>query len=78
MSKMSLSPDGLGLLFDSSCTGTEPNSSELMCHVQMKEKRSLPVAFGYFLSCLHLKQQTTAQLKPEQLPLPGFHPRWLP
>lgn len=76
--QMSLSPDGLGLLFDQVVTGTEPNSSEINVP-RTDEGEAIATSRLWLLPFMPaFEQQTTAQLKPEQLPLPGFHPRWLP
>lgn len=76
--QMSLSPDGLGLLFDQVVTGTESNSSGVNVP-RTDEGEAIATSRLWLLPLMPAsEQQTTAQLKPEQLPLPGFHPRWLP
>ena len=73
--QMSLSPDGLALLFDQ--IGTRPPEAT----DTLRSNDGQAIATG-LLWMLPLGDRVTTstdspQLKPEQL-LPGFHPRWLP
>jgi hypothetical protein len=72
--QMSLSPDGLALLFDQLVT-QPPTATDTL-----RTNGGQAIATG-ILWLLPLTDTTTsntsAQLQPEQL-LPGFHPRWLP
>ncbi len=72
--QMSLSPDGLALLFDQ--IGTRPPAPT----DTLRANDGQAIAAG-MLWLLPLVDTTSAtpptQVKPEQL-LPGFHPRWLP
>jgi hypothetical protein len=72
--QISISPDGLALLFDQ--IGTKPPSAS----DTMRTNDGQAIATG-LLWLLPLVQNTSAnaptQLQPEQL-LPGFHPQWVP
>jgi len=72
--QMSLSPDGLALLFDQ--IGTRPPTAT----DTLRSNDGQAIATG-MLWMLPLVEDTSStpppQIKPEQL-LPGFHPRWLP
>ncbi len=72
--QISISPDGLALLFDQ--IGTKPPSAS----DTMRTNDGQSIATG-LLWLLPLVQNTSAnaptQLQPEQL-LPGFHPQWVP
>ncbi len=89
--QMSLSPDGLALLFDQVVT-TSLNSSALNTPLT-DEGEAIATSRLWLLPLLPVtsvgetpngKQAASnlrslpPQLQPQQLPLPGFHPRWLP
>jgi hypothetical protein len=75
--QMSLSPDGLGLLFDQVVTTTAQPS-----HANLPRTNDGEAIATSQLWLLPLSAEVDAgiptQLRPEQLPLPGFRPRWLP
>jgi dipeptidyl aminopeptidase/acylaminoacyl peptidase len=71
--EMSLSPDGLGLLFDE--VEAVVNTSITLPPNTLKTDDGEAIA-NSSLWLLPISDQTTD--KPEQLPLVGFHPRWLP
>ena len=75
--QISLSPDGLALLFDQVVTTTKP---EMANGLQTNEGEVIATGRLWLLPLLPAtsSEATLAQLQPEQLPLPGFHPRWLP
>jgi Tol biopolymer transport system component len=75
---MSISPDNLGLLFDqvvpiADTTAVLPNDT-------LKTDDGQPIASSsvWFLPLLPFAEITPTNIKPEQLPLPGFNPCWLP
>jgi len=70
--EMSLSPDGLGLLFDE--VEAVVNTSITLPPNTLKTDDGEAIA-NSSLWLLPISDQTTD--KPEQLPLVGFHPRWL-
>lgn len=73
--QMSLSPDGLGLLFDQ--VTTTPESTESLPRTD--EGEAIATSHLWLLPLpANVDLSNNAQLQPEQLPLPGFHPRWLP
>ncbi|BAZ13443.1 hypothetical protein NIES4071_52820 [Calothrix sp. NIES-4071] len=75
--QMSLAPDGLGLLFDQvvsqdpsvpASSSLKTSSGEAISSSSLWLMPLLPVA----------DTSNAAEVKPEQLPLGGFYPRWLP
>jgi hypothetical protein len=73
--QMNLSPDGLGLLFDQVIPQTDSTSSANTPTTDDGE----PIATSHlWLLPLLTISDTVTELKPEQLPMSGFHPRWLP
>jgi hypothetical protein len=74
--QMSLAPDGLGLLFDQivETSSAQPNSNS----VQTENGQAIATSRLWFLP-LVLNPDGTSQLaQPQELPLPGLRPRWLP
>lgn len=72
--QMSLSPDGLALLFDQ--IGTRPSTATDT--LRSGDGQAIATGFLWMLPLVDATSSTPPlQLKPEQL-LPGFHPRWLP
>lgn len=70
--QMSVSPDGLALLFDQIVTSPQaPKGAGLTTD------EGQPILTSR-LWLLPIVSDPTAKMQPEQLPLPGFHPRWLP
>jgi hypothetical protein len=71
--QMSLSPDGLALLFDQLVTRPPAASDNL----RTNEGQAIATGLLWLLPLVETTPgNTTAQVQPEQL-LPGFHPRWL-
>lgn len=78
--QMSLSPDGLALLFDQviavkTSAGATGNNTP-----QTDEGQAIATSRLWLLPLLPATPGAgaTKHPQPEQLPLPGFHPRWLP
>jgi hypothetical protein len=72
--QMSLSPDGLALLFDQ--IGTRPPAETDT--LRSNDGQAITAGFLWMLPLEDIKSSVRpTQVKPEQL-LPGFHPRWLP
>lgn len=72
--QMSLSPDGLALLFDQ--IGTKP--PEATDTLRSNDGQAIATGLLWLLPLAEITSSTPPTLvKPEQL-LPGFHPRWLP
>jgi hypothetical protein len=72
--QMSLSPDGLALLFDQ--IGTKP--PEATDTLRSGDGQAIATALLWMLPLADTTSSNTlTQVKPEQL-LPGFHARWLP
>ena len=78
--QMSLSPDGLALLFDQVVTATTPSDASQSNVPRTNEGEAIATSRLWLLPLLSATsvEGTPTQLQPEQLPLPGFHPRWLP
>jgi len=78
--QMSLSPDGLGLLFDQVVTAAPASNPSEINVPRTNEGEVIATSRLWLLPLMTTtsQEQSPAQLQPEQLPLPGFHPRWLP
>ena len=82
--QMSLSPDGLALLFDQVVAATTPSNSSQVNIPQTNEGESVATSRLWLLPLLAATSESgptdgnKAAVQPEQLPLPGFHPLWLP
>ena len=73
----SLSPDGLALLFDQVVTMKIPEPSQ--SKMPTNEGESVATARLWLLPLLPATSgEIHPQLQPDLLPLPGFHPHWLP
>lgn len=74
----SLSPDGLALLFDQIVTAPTPNQSNNSA-TAAQGGEAIATSHLWLLPLLPVTSSgSQPQLQPEPLPLPGFHPRWLP
>lgn len=76
--QMSLAPDGLGILFDQIVP--IENTATLLPVNTLKTDDGAPIATSslWLMPLLPIADQTEPEIKPEQLPLVGFHPHWLP
>ncbi len=77
--QISLSPDGLGVLFDQivpqTTAPTTPNAQVLTTD----DGEAIATSSLWLMPLLPIAEpDVNTELKPEQLPLVGFHPRWLP
>ncbi|MFM7364022.1 MAG: Ig-like domain-containing protein [Cuspidothrix sp.] len=74
----SLAPDGLGFLFDQVVPITN-NSTQLPANT-LKSDDGQPIASSslWLMPLLPIANNSNIDIKPEQLPLLGFHPQWLP
>ncbi len=73
--QMSLSPDGLALLFDQVVTtGALPEGESLTT----SDGQAIATSRLWLLPLTPSTPKSAGKLEPEELPLPGFHPRWLP
>ncbi len=75
--KMNISPDGLGLLIDQIVPQTDSTSSPANT---LTADDGEPIANSslWLMPLLPITDPASANLKPEQLPLFGYNPRWLP
>lgn len=71
--QMSLSPDGLALLFDQVVSSVTPGEG-----LRTNEGQAISTSRLWLLPLVTPDPTSTKQIQPEQLPLPGLHPRWLP
>lgn len=74
----SLAPDGLGFLFDQVVPITN-NTTPLPANT-LKTDDGQPISSSslWLMPLLPIADNTNMDIKPEQLPLAGFHPHWLP
>lgn len=73
--QMSLSPDGLALLFDQVVTqSTLPKREDLTTDLGA----AIATSRLFLLPLLSENSPSTSQAQPQELPLIGFHPVWLP
>jgi hypothetical protein len=76
--QMSLSPDGLGLIFDQLQTSVASSSSGANLP-RTNEGEAIATSRLWLLPLPNtLDTNISTPLQPEQLPLPGFRPQWLP
>ncbi len=76
---MSLSPDGLGLLFDQIVPTTDTSNSLRANPLKTDDGQEISTSSLWLMPLLPITDgDFNAELKPEQLPLVGFYPRWLP
>ncbi|MEM7555391.1 MAG: hypothetical protein AAF378_15080 [Cyanobacteria bacterium P01_A01_bin.84] len=75
--QMSLSNDGLGLLFDQT-TPDESDASEDQKSVKTTQGDDLSNSSLWLMPLLPIIETEEFKAQPERLPLTGFHPRWLP
>ncbi|MBD2196150.1 MULTISPECIES: TolB family protein [Calothrix] len=74
--QMSLSPDGLGLLFDQ--VVAQPLNAPSTNALKTDDGAEISTSSLWLMPLLPIADTTTAQIKPEKLPLDGFAPYWLP
>ncbi|MEA5579979.1 hypothetical protein VB620_01330 [Nodularia harveyana UHCC-0300] len=75
--QMSLSPDGLGLLFDQVMPQVDP--VPLSANVlKTEDGEAIASSSLWLMPLLPIDDTSNTTIKPEKLPLVGFHPRWLP
>jgi len=69
--QVSLSPDGLAILYDQTLETTDPNSN-------LPQNRGGKAIADSRLWILPLNPADFSTIQPEPLPIPGLRPRWLP
>ncbi|MBD2164697.1 Ig-like domain-containing protein [Calothrix membranacea FACHB-236] len=74
---MNLSPDGLGLLFDQ-VVAQEVNAPLSGNTLKTDDGEAIATSDLWLMPLLPIADTTTADIKPEKLPLNGFDPHWLP
>ncbi|MBW4676056.1 MAG: hypothetical protein KME52_19140 [Desmonostoc geniculatum HA4340-LM1] len=76
--QMSLSADGLGLLFDQVVPQTNPPTSLSTNTLKTDDGDAIATSSLWLMPLLPIADAATVEIRPEQLPLAGFRPRWLP
>jgi Tol biopolymer transport system component len=76
--EMSLSPDGLGLLFDQVVPQTDAPQSPSINTLKTNDGAVIATSSLWLMPLLPIADSTTTEIKPEKLPLVGFAPHWLP
>ncbi|MEH2244315.1 Ig-like domain-containing protein [Nostoc sp.] len=76
--QMSLSADGLGLLFDQVVPQTNTTASSPTNTLKTDDGDTIATSSLWLMPLLPIADAATVEIRPEQLPLAGFHPRWLP
>jgi hypothetical protein len=76
--QMSLSADGLGLLFDQVVPQANTTASLPPNTLKTDDGDAIATSSLWLMPLLPIADAATVEIKPEQLPLAGFHPRWLP
>lgn len=74
--QMSLAPDGLGLLFDQVNPSSDSQARDSV--VQGSDGKAIASSRLWFLPLLISPNDTITKAEPEELPLEGLRPRWLP
>jgi hypothetical protein len=75
--KMSLSPDGLGLLFDQ----VVPQADNVQIpanSLKTDDGQAIATSSLWLMPLLPIADAAITTIRPEKLPLVGFYPRWLP
>ncbi|MBD2597878.1 hypothetical protein H6G74_26660 [Nostoc spongiaeforme FACHB-130] len=75
--EMSLSPDGLGLLFDQVVPQAD-NAPAPANSLKTDDGEAIATSSLWLMPLLPIADAAVTTIKPEKLPLIGFHPRWLP
>jgi hypothetical protein len=74
--QISLSPDGLALIFDQSVTATNPSAAD---SPRNDSGQSIATSRLWLLPLVEIPAEgSPAKVQPEELPFAGYHPRWLP
>ncbi|MBG1269749.1 Ig-like domain-containing protein [Nostoc sp. WHI] len=76
--QMSLSADGLGLLFDQVVPQTNTTASLPTNTLKTDDGDAIATSSLWLMPLLPIGDAATVEIRPEQLPLAGFRPRWLP
>ncbi|MBW4686613.1 MAG: hypothetical protein KME40_16275 [Komarekiella atlantica HA4396-MV6] len=75
--QMSLSPDGLGLLVDQVVPQPNPTGSLPENMLKTDDGDAIATSSLWLMPLLPIADVATVEIRPEQLPLVGFRPRWL-
>nr|WP_309229535.1 hypothetical protein [Oscillatoria sp. FACHB-1407] len=74
--QMSLAPDGLGILFDQIVTRSPDEAPDSL--LQSQDGGAIATSRLWFLPLVMDKDGNPTKQEPQELPLPGLRPRWLP
>lgn len=75
--QMSLAPDGLALLFDQVVPEANPTTASAN-NLKTDNGEAIATSSLWLMPLLPISDTGITTIKPEKLPLIGFHPRWLP
>jgi hypothetical protein len=75
--QMSLAPDGLALLFDQVVPQANPTPLTAN-NLKTDDGEAIATSSLWLMPLLPISDSAISTIKPEKLPLVGFHPRWLP
>lgn len=75
--QMSLAPDGLALLFDQVVPQANPTPLTAN-NLKTDDGEAIATSSLWLMPLLPISDSAISTIKPEKLPLIGFHPRWLP
>lgn len=75
--QMSLSPDGLGLLVDQVVPQPNPTGALPENMLKTDDGDAIATSSLWLMPLLPIADAATVEIRPEQLPLVGFRPRWL-
>lgn len=74
--QISLSPDGMALIFDQSVTAAKPSPGD---SPRNDSGQSIATSRLWLLPLIETPANASApKVQPEELPFAGYHPRWLP
>lgn len=77
--QMNLAPDGLGLLFDQVVPQDSTVQGAAVSPLKTSEGEAISSSSLWLMPLLPVAEAgVSTEIKPEQLPLSGFYPRWLP
>ncbi|HEY9848385.1 MAG TPA: hypothetical protein V6D28_02925 [Leptolyngbyaceae cyanobacterium] len=76
--RMSLSPDGIALLFDQPVTTPVPAGGQSDSPRTESQEAVSSSTLWLLPLVTSTSEEMPTEMQPEQLPIPGFHPRWLP
>ncbi|MEM9212803.1 MAG: hypothetical protein AAGD25_00370 [Cyanobacteria bacterium P01_F01_bin.150] len=74
--KMSIAPDGLGILFDQVKSTADPNLSDAI--LRGNDGSAITASQLWFFPLTFDKQEQLVLAEPDSIPVEGLHPHWVP